>query len=255
MHYGTYNTGGIMKKTLTFISLFCLVFAQSLPASDGNQILQKVDERLFPESFESYRKIINEEPNGNVKEYVFFTLKKGKDKVAMLYVQPASEQGRATLRLGDNMWLHIPNVGRPIRITSMQSVVGGVFSNADIMQLDYSVEYTAEIQEQTAEYWVLDAKAITKTVAYDRLKMWVQKDSYNLVKVEAYAATGMLIKTIDFKELKDFGGGIIRPAVMETTSPLYKGYKSVMIYAGMKKRPLADEVFTLAYLSRLEELR
>ncbi len=244
-----------MNSIRLTIILFLALYPQFLLANDGNQILRKVDERLFPESFESYRKIINEEPNGNVKEFVFFTVKKGQDKVAMLYLEPASDRGRATLRLGDNMWLHIPNVGRPIRITSMQSVVGGVFSNADIMQLDYSVEYTAEIQEQTDEVWILSAKALTKTVAYDRLKMWVQKDSYNLLKIEAYAATGMLIKTINFKEIKDFGGGIIRPAVMETTSPLYKGYRSVMIYAGMKKRSLADEVFTLAYLDRLVELR
>ncbi|MCK4578051.1 MAG: outer membrane lipoprotein-sorting protein [Candidatus Marinimicrobia bacterium] len=244
-----------MNSIRLTIILFLALYPQFLLANDGNQILRKVDERLFPESFESYRKIINEEPNGNVKEFVFFTVKKGRDKVAMLYLEPASDRGRATLRLGDNMWLHIPNVGRPIRITSMQSVVGGVFSNADIMQLDYSVEYTAEIQEQTDEVWILSAKALTKTVAYDRLKMWVQKDSYNLLKIEAYAATGMLIKTINFKEIKDFGGGIIRPAVMETTSPLYKGYRSVMIYAGMKKRSLADEVFTLAYLDRLVELR
>lgn len=36
------------------------------------------------------------------------------------------------------MWLYIPNVGKPMRITSLQSVTGGVFNNADIMRLDYA---------------------------------------------------------------------------------------------------------------------
>ena len=74
-------------------------------------------------------------------------------------------------------------------------------------------------------------------------------------KVECYAASGKLIKTLDFKNVKDFGGGIVRPAVIETTSPLYKNYKSVMIYSKVKRKKFPDEVFTLDYLSRLGELR
>jgi hypothetical protein len=65
----------------------------------------------------------------------------------------------------------------------------------------------------------------------------------------------MLIKTLYFKEIKDFGDGIVRPAVTETDSPLHKGYKSIMIFAKMKKRDLADEVFTLNYMSRVGDLR
>jgi hypothetical protein len=43
--------------------------------------------------------------------------------------------------------------------------------------------------------------------------------------------------------------------MLETSSPLYKGYKSVMLFAKVKKRVLADEVFTLNYMSRVDELR
>jgi hypothetical protein len=65
----------------------------------------------------------------------------------------------------------------------------------------------------------------------------------------------MLVKTLRFKDIKDFGGGIKRPATVETDSPLHKGYLSVMLYSQLKKRVVADEVFTVNYLSRLEELR
>jgi outer membrane lipoprotein-sorting protein len=223
--------------------------------NEGNEILKKADENLQPSSFESYRKLVNEEPDGSKKEFIFFTVKKGKDKVAMLYVSPASEKGRATLRLGDNMWFYIPNVGKPIRITSMQSVVGGVFNNADIMRLDYSVEYDATMLEQNQSEYILDLKARTQTVAYDKLKMWVDKKNIMITKVECYAASGTLIKTLEFKNIKNFGDGIMRPAVVETSSPLYQGYRSLMIFSRMKLRKFPDEVFTLDYLSRLSELR
>jgi len=65
----------------------------------------------------------------------------------------------------------------------------------------------------------------------------------------------MLIKTLYFKGVKDFGGGIVRPAVIETDSPLYKSYKSIMIMAKIKKRDFKDEVFTLTFMPSIESLR
>jgi hypothetical protein len=65
----------------------------------------------------------------------------------------------------------------------------------------------------------------------------------------------MLIKTLRFKDIKDFGGGIRRPATVETDSPLYQGYRSVMLYAKIRAREMPDEVFTLNYLPRAKELR
>jgi predicted Fe-Mo cluster-binding NifX family protein len=223
--------------------------------SPGDQILLKLDRNLNPESYESYRKLINIEPNGKKKEYVLFTVKKGADKVAALFISPASEKGRSTLRLDENMWLYIPNVGKPIRITSLQSVVGGVFNNSDILRLDYAAEYFVQQMEESDDEYILYLKAKTKTVAYDKLKMWVDKDKVLPTKIECLTEASMLIKTIYFKETKDFGDKIVRPSVIETDSPLYKGYKSVMIFANMKKRAFEDEVFTLTFMPNLETLR
>ncbi len=222
---------------------------------DGTAILRKVDSNLQPQSYEMYRKLINIEPDGTKKEFVLYSVKKGQDKMVALFLSPASEKGRSTLRLGDNMWLYIPNVGKPIRITSLQSVVGGVFNNSDILRLDYSAEYDAQGIADEGESYLLELKAKTGAVAYDRLKMRVDKKAVVPTTIECYAASGMLIKTLYYKDMKDFGDGVVRPSVLETDSPLYKGYKSVMVYAKIKKRQLADEVFSLNYLSRVEELR
>ena len=234
----------------------CLLLAAS-PAwgIDGNDLLKKVDRNLEPENYEMYRKLINIEPNGNRKEFVLYSVKKGRDQVVALFLSPPSEKGRATLRQGDNMWLYIPNVGKPVRITSLQSVVGGVFNNADILRIDYAVEYNAESAEEDRDGYLLNLKARTGEIAYDRLKMWVDRKALLPVKIEAYAASGLLIKTLYFKDIKDVGGGIRRPAAVETDSPLYKGHRSIMLYSQLKKRDFPDEVFTLNYLSRVEDLR
>ena len=241
-----------MKRIIVFLSL---LIALPVYALDGTALLKQVDRNLSPDSYESYRKLINIEPDGKKKEFTLFTVKKGIDKVASLFIAPASEKGRSTLRLGDNMWLLIPNVGKPIRITSLQSVVGGVFNNADILQLDYAAEYDVEKVEEKGGEHLIYLKAKTKTVAYDRLKIWADKKNVLPTKIECLTEANMLIKTLYFKDVKSFGGGITRPALIETDSPLYKGYKSVMIFAGIKKRDFKDEVFTLTFMPNIESLR
>jgi outer membrane lipoprotein-sorting protein len=232
-----------------------LLLPLSASAIDGDELLRKVDRNLNPESYEMYRKLINIEPDGRRKEFVLYTVKKGRDRMIVLFLDPPSEKGRATLRIGDNMWLYIPGVGKPLRITSLQSVVGGVFNNADILNLDYSTEYAVEKYEARPGGHFLELKARTAAVAYDRLKMKVDGPTLLPTEIEAYAASGLLIKTLRFKDVKDFGKGMRRPSVMETDSPLYKGYKSIMVYAKIGTRTLADEVFTLEALPRAGELR
>lgn len=240
-------------KLLLAAALLLPLAAQA--ALDGKAILEKVDRNLEPESYESYRKLINIEPSGARKEFIVYTVKKGRDKVATLFLSPASDKGRSTLRQGENMWLYIPNVGKPVRITSLQSVTGGIFNNADIMRVDYSEEYNVESIEEQGDTYLLTLKAKTGNVAYDKLKMKVDKKLMLPLEIEAFAASGMLIKTLHFKDVKDFGGGIKRPATVETDSPLYKGYQSIMLYSGLKKRDVPDEVFTQGFMSRMEELR
>jgi outer membrane lipoprotein-sorting protein len=246
-------------KIFKFIALTFafMVLLSPIPATalDGAALLEQIDRKMQPVSYEMYRKLINIEPDGSKKEYLLYTVKKDQDKMVALFLSPASEKGRATLRLGENMWLYIPNVGKPIRITSLQSVVGGVFNNSDILNLDYSVEYTVKKTEENEKRYVLDLKAKNTTVAYDQLKMEVDKKTLLPMVIECFASSGMLIKTLHYDKVQDFGNGMVRPSVLETDSPLYKGYKSVMIFAKLQEREFADEVFTLNYLSKVEELR
>jgi len=247
-----YRRTNVIRILIVFLSLLFAVPAQAI---DGKQLLVQIDRNLNPESYEMYRKIINVEPDGKTKEYTLFSVKKGLDKVAALFLAPASEKGRSTLRLGENMWLYIPNVGKPIRITSLQSVIGGVFNNADILNLDYAAEYNVEKVEETGNEYFLSLRAKTKTVAYDGLKMWADKGRKVPQKIECLTEAGMLIKTLYFKDIKDMGGGIVRPTVIETESPLYKGYKSIMLFAKIKKKDFKDEVFTLTFMPNIDSLR
>jgi outer membrane lipoprotein-sorting protein len=236
-----------MKKILAALVLCSSLFAQN--------ILEQIDKKMSPGSSESYKKLINIEPDGTKKEFLLYQARKGNDKMVSAFLKPESEKGRTTLRVGENMWLYLPDVGRAIRITSMQSVVGGVFNNADIMRLDFATEYDVVSQKDTDGEIIVETKAKTDTIAYDKLIMKVDKETTTPKEIECYTSTGMLIKTLYYKNIKDFGNGIVRPAVMETKSPLYKGYTSIMVYGKITPKEFSDEAFTLENLSKVENLR
>ncbi len=240
----------LLLSFIIAVSAACSSFGMT-----GEELLEKVDRNMQPKSYEMYKKLINIEPDGKKKEFMLYMVKKDNDKIVALFISPESEKGRATLRLGDNMWLHIPNVGKPVRITSLQSVVGGVFNNSDIMRLEYGFEYRVENMSEADDAYRMTLRAKTDTVAYDRLEMTVDKTDLIPMEIECYTATDMLIKTLHYRNKKDFGDGVVRPSVMETDSPLHKGYKSVMIFARVKSREFSDEVFTLNYLPRVGDLR
>jgi hypothetical protein len=84
--------------------------------------------------------------------------------------------------------------------------------------------------------------------------MWVDKKAVIPTKIECYAASGLLIKTLYLKEIKPFEG-VRRPSIIETDSPLYKGYQSIIAYANVKRKVVGDEVFTLEFLSKIETIR
>jgi len=241
----------ISKKVL----LVLLLLSSSL-LSDN--LLVEVDKKLAPGSSEIYKKLINIEPDGTKKEFLLYQAKKDTDKMVSLFLKPESEKGRATLRLGENMWLYLPEVGKAIRVTSMQSVVGGVFNNSDIMRLDFSTEYDIVSQKenpQNSKEIILEVKAKNDTIAYDKLIMIVDKVSITPKKIKCYSSTNMLIKTLYYKDIKDFGNGIVRPSVIETDSPLYRGYKSIMVYGKITVKEFQDEAFTLENLGKAGSLR
>jgi hypothetical protein len=221
----------------------------------NNELLKKVDRALNPESFVSYKKIINIDTDNTRKEFVMYVGKLGRDKVLGAFLAPKSEVGRATLRIGDNMWLYIPNVRKPVRITSLQSVTGGLFNNSDIMSLDYSYEYNCVAVEEEDGFYVLELKAKNNSVAYDRVTIKADKKTFLPDYIKCFTASGMLVKTLHFKKIVEFEEGFSRPSITETTSPLHKGAKSIMIFSQLKRENLDKELFNINNMHKYKDLR
>ena len=234
----------------------CLLFAPWVLAVDPETILQRVDQNMMPDSFEMYRKLVYIEQDGRRREFVMYTIKQGRDRVANLFLTPGTEKGKVTLRLGKNMWLVLPQMQQPLRVTSVHSApVGGIFNNWDLMRLELSTEFEAQGMTDLKLEYVLELKANTDRVPYDRLKLWVDKEQLLPKRLEAYAVSGLHMKTVHFKAVKDFGDGIVRPSVIETESPLRPDVKAMMLFSEIRRRVFPQEVFTINYMHNLNGLR
>ena len=239
-------------RSLLFLLLGLVPSAYAL---DGSGILREVDANMWPDSYEMYRKIVNIDSEGSRREYVMYSMKQGRDKVVSLFLAPPEDFGRVMLRVGDSMWLKVRDVTQPLRVSSMQSVIGGIFNNWDLMRSSFSADYQVETSQEEPGTYVLSLKALSKWAIYDKLKLWVDKQRLLPQRLEAFTTSDLLVKTLTFKNTKDFGDGIIRPSTVETESPLWPGVKAVMLFGEIRKREFSDEVFTVNYMSRIDDLR
>ena len=134
------------------------------------------------------------------------------------------------------MWLYIPNVGKPIRITSLQSVTGGVFNNADIMRLDYAWNTTWDRSRSRTSYLLSSRPRPTRWPMTSSRCGWTRKPPAG----QDRGLRGH--RHVDQDPVLQGHQGLWRrhhgPAPIETDSPLYKGYKSVMLYSGSRSATL-----------------
>jgi len=62
-------------------------------AADGAKLLEQIDRNLNPETYESYRKIINIEPDGRKREFVYYTVKKVKTRWLVFFSNRQVKKG------------------------------------------------------------------------------------------------------------------------------------------------------------------
>jgi hypothetical protein len=58
---------------------------------------------------------------------------------------PRAVKGQEVLRIGDNAWVYLPNLKRATRIANRDSFQGGDFNNADVLRVNYTLDYDGEL--------------------------------------------------------------------------------------------------------------
>jgi outer membrane lipoprotein-sorting protein len=201
-------------KPTALLAVFCLALPARGGEPDPRALLARYDAVMGPASFEAATVMTAHRDDGSTRAYKMKMWKSGTDKLRVAFVEPASAKGQEMLRNGDNLWLYMPNLKRAVRMASRDSFMGGDFNNADVLRVNYEADYTATVGKSTvANTVLLELKAKTPQVSYDVVKLWMttERDAQP-VRAEYYAASGKLLRSADFSNVKDFGGGYRRPA-------------------------------------------
>jgi outer membrane lipoprotein-sorting protein len=167
---------------------------------------------------------------------------KGSDRSIVEFTFPQTEKGRYLLMLRDAMWIYMPTASRPIRISPLQRLMGQA-SNGDVARTNFSIDYDAKSVVEDGDAFVIDLVAKDPAVAYNRVRLWIDKQSYEPRRADFYVVSGKLIKRAVYRQYGTMAG---RRAVteIEIDDLLRPGNHTIMRYANLAPRENAEKMFT-----------
>lgn len=227
------------------------------PAADpaALELLRRADAIRFPqESFQVDITITSKHADGTSEERKYRVFSKGNDKTVVQTLEPPSERGQTLLMSGRELWIFMPSVSQPVRLSLAQRLTGQV-ANGDLARANFTGDYAPRIvRSETldgAPHQVLELSAVDRSVTYPRVLYWVrEKDAYPS-KAEFYSLSNRLLKTCRYENFKTLAGKL-RPTRLVMEDALRPGEVSILEYSEMKLVELPDKLFTKDYLKKLD---
>jgi outer membrane lipoprotein-sorting protein len=221
----------------------------------ARSILEKADQIRFPqEGFQVDVAIATTGEGKATEERKYRVLAKGNENSIVMVIEPASERGQIMLMKGRDLWIFLPSVSQPVRLSMAQRLTGQV-ANGDLARANFVGDYNPRLLRTDVldgeKHHVLELTAVDRGVAYQRVILWVRQSDSHPHKAEFYSTSGRLLKTCLYQDFEKMAGKV-RPTKLVMEDALRKGEQSVLEYSAMKLRDLPDKVFTKDYLKRLE---
>ena len=260
----TPNVANSLRRMLVTAALAALIlpaFGQSPGPAEvpddpaARSILEKADQIRFPqEGFQVEVAIVTTSDGKDPEERKYRVLAKGNENSIVMVIEPASERGQIMLMKGRDLWIFLPSVSQPVRLSMSQRLTGQV-ANGDLARSNFVGDYNPRLLRTDVldgeKYHVLELTAVDRGVTYQRVVFWVRQSNSHPHKAEFYSTSGRLLKTCLYQDFEKMAGKV-RPTKLVMEDALRQGEQSVLEYSAMKLRDLPDKVFTKDYLKRLE---
>lgn len=218
-----------MRKLL----LLALLVPLTLHAEDAARVLARSDQSRNPmPSFAVDVELTSTTPDGRHETSKFRVYGKGSDRSVVEFTAPQTEKGKVLLMLRDAMWIYMPSASRPIRISPLQRLMGQA-SNGDVARTNFTVDYQPGAMAEENDAWVIELAAKDPAVAYNRVRLWVDRKSFEPRRAEFYVVSGKLIKRATYG-----------PESVEIDDVLRPGHRTVMRYTNRVARENPERMFT-----------
>ena len=245
-----------MNRLVFFVAIAAI-------AQDARQIVEEVQKRTRSKSqqYEGTLEVVDQKNRVSVKRWEYSRLGAfGDSKSLLRFTAPAEVKGVALLvhnhpdRASDQ-WMWRPAIERDQRIALQDRSTrffGTDFSYEDLEerdagQFDFKVLGDEQIDGQAC--WKLESKPREKKVSqYAYSHLWVRKDIYVYVQVEAYNKSGMA-RRIHYSDVQNIQG-YWTPKVVEVLDVAKKS-RTILKFEKLRYNvPLDEGGFTLQALRR-----
>lgn len=224
-------------------------------AMTADEILQKADEMQTFETSRSSGEIRITDRFG-LKVTTFNAWSKGADESLIEFTSRA-ERGQKVLRTDDSIYLYYPDAEELIRMQGSalrQGMLGSDISYEDMTGgkdrlSQYETELTGEETILGHDCYVLTLTATTRTVPYPKEIVWIDKESFIVMKGEYYTKSGRLLKEMEVLETGFFGLYEVG-TVSRISDTMKSDSETIMVIEELEiDVRISDDIFSLDELS------
>lgn len=245
-----------MKSLQLFLAgtvfTFSLFSSISSGALSPQEIVKKADEARYPEGqFSFLVKVTDKDGSSDASETVYLVHTKDNDNSLVETKSPERMRGRKLLMKKHDLWMFLPTLKKPTRVSFEQRLTGEV-SNGDLARTNFASDYEAKfISEEKVDNkfcYKLLLTANNKDVAYRQIVYWVEKTSFFPVQVKFYALSGKLLKTGKYSGVQNVLDKN-RVTQLTITDALHGKRQSTLNYFNFKKNSYDETFFSKESLS------
>jgi len=213
-------------------------------------LLKGVDNSMYPKIFKAKMSMETIRKGRNPIKFIYEVYSKGGTKALMEIVFPARDKGKKILLTDNNLWMYIPDVSRPIRLSRNQSFMGSTFSNEDVSDSTWEDDYDPVITGEKGDMLLLTLKAKRKDVAYKQIDIWVNKETRVPIEGIYFGLSSKPIKKVYFSNVKEIAG-LLRPLDMRMFDLLEEGaWTDVKLLELKELQSIPDYKFDASQLGR-----
>ena len=239
--------------------LFCIAFSvlgvSAVEATDyAQEIMEKADS-FYGEEMKFTFRIEDYEDGEQVRYYLFEGYTKGVDKYLLVADEPAVMRGVVHMRIGDTIYNYLRRIDRMHQRSAKETFQNSVFSQEDVLNAQlanfYFVKGYEELAEKGQTLYVLDLRARSQEVAYNRIKSYIDTETYYPVRREYFSFAGDLIKELVVEDIRVEDGML---ALYEFTmyDTLRKGYYSRVTMKDFNyEKDIPDTYFTRSFMKMI----
>ena len=234
--------------------------ASAMDAAEMKKLLETIDDRQ--RNGGDYKSLVyleqKEKDKTDVVREALVYRRDADDKLMILFTKPKGEAGKGYLRMEKNLWSYDPNSGKWERRTERERIAGTDSRRADFDESRLAEEFdsTYEGEETLGKFKVhkLSLKAKPNVdVSYPVVKLWVDKDTSNILKRQEFALSGRLMRTAYYPKWQKLfseskGAEVWYPQEIRIYDEVEKANSTVVLIKSVDLRSLEANIFTKAWL-------